>query len=91
MTKFIKLPDNSYVNLNNAVSFSIENSTALVEKPCIRKILFWKFKDFELKKISTCVFVVNGEVIYEADKNNEEEMRIIQNIQGCINGFIRKS
>jgi len=90
MTK-IRLPDSSYVNLNNAVSFSIKKHYTIREVPCKRKLLFWEFEDFKIARIPVYVFVVNGEIVYQADIDNAEEMRIIQNIQGCITGFIRKN
>lgn len=90
MPKLIKLPNSNYVNLENAASFSIQKHYDIREVPCTRQFLWWKYDDFKIAKIPVYVFVVNGEVIYEADANNEEEMRIINNIQNCITGFIRK-
>lgn len=90
MTKLIRLPEVGYINLENATSFSIEKQYDIREVPCTRRFLWWKFEDFKIAKVPVYIFVVNGQVMYEADEDNAEEMRIINNIQSCITGFIRK-
>lgn len=90
MTKLIRLDNNSYVNLNNATSFSIEKGFSLRERPCIRKLFWLSFKDFELAKDETISFIVNGVSVFETFTDNESGMRIIQNINSIITSFIRK-
>lgn len=90
MTKLIRLPEGGYVNLENAASFSIEKQYNIREVPYTSHFLCFKFEDFKIEKVPVYLFIVNGQVMYEADADNEEEMRIINNIQSCITGFIRK-
>lgn len=88
--KFIRLDNNSYVNLNNATSFSIEKRKVPRERPCKKKILWFEFEDFELFWDETTVFIVDGEPVYETFTSNIEGMHKIENIKKIITSFIRK-